>query len=86
MKLTILLLIACTWGYIAICFFRNYLERRKLPSLICAVMPIGWIGLSAQLLGVIPKGSRAIDLLLSLAMTGGLVGAAIMVNWRVHQK
>jgi FtsH-binding integral membrane protein len=40
---TLLIVLALAFGLITIYFCWRYYLRRRLPSLVCAVMPIGWI-------------------------------------------
>jgi len=47
--------LAATYGCISLYFCWRYYLRRRLPSLVCAFMPLGWVaafGLQVERVGV----------------------------------
>jgi uncharacterized membrane protein YfcA len=40
---TLLIILASTFGAISIYFTWRYYLRRRDPSLVCALMPLGWV-------------------------------------------
>lgn len=49
-----LIILAATYGCISLYFCWRYYLRRRLPSLVCAFMPLGWVaafGLQVERVG-----------------------------------
>ena len=43
MNETLLLILAAAFGAVTLYFCWRYYLRRRLPSLVCAFMPMGWV-------------------------------------------
>lgn len=55
MSTNLFAILAATYGAISVYFCWRYYLRRRLPSLVCAFMPLGWVaafGLQVQQVGV----------------------------------
>lgn len=65
-------------------FFWRFLLYRKPPSLICAIMPLGWIVATARELRWLPQSFTAV--ILASGMVVGVFGMVVILNHETQQK
>lgn len=81
----ILLAIAVLFGSMSLYFAWRFIlsDGKRLPSLVCALLPIGWVLVAARELKLFPRWSTTP--LLALALCVGIVGVLIIVNFESQQ-
>lgn len=74
MNSRLLVVLACLYGLITVYFLWRYFLRRRDPSIVCALMPLGWIAAFAiQIKRLSPD------------MTLGLFGlGAFVATWGIY--
>jgi FtsH-binding integral membrane protein len=55
-KETLLIVLAVAFGLITLYFCWRYYLRRRLPSLVCAFMPLGWVAAFGLQIERLPPG------------------------------
>jgi FtsH-binding integral membrane protein len=53
---TLLSVLAVAFGFISLYFCWRYYLRRRLPSLVCAFMPLGWVAAFGLQIERLPAG------------------------------
>lgn len=64
-------------------FLWRWLLHRRLPSLICAAYPVGWVLVVARELKLLPR--PATTLLISISLCVGIVAVLIILHHESQQ-
>ena len=79
----LLIALAISYGSITLYFCWRYYLRRRLPSLVCAFMPLGWVVAFALQAGHLSKGW--LPLLFALSLLVAIVSIYIIVDHEVKR-
>jgi drug/metabolite transporter (DMT)-like permease len=80
----LLLVLAAAFGAITIYFCWRYYLRRRPPSLVCALMPLGWVAAFGLQVERLQKEWLPVLFLLGLAVAGGSI--FIIVNHEMSRE
>jgi hypothetical protein len=77
-------ILACAYGVITLYFCWRYYLRRRLPSLVCAFMPLGWVVAFLLQRHHLPEDLLA--LLFLASFTVALVSISIIINHEMQRE
>lgn len=82
--MALLFFLAGLYGSITVYFCWRYYLRRRLPSLVCALMPLGWVVAYALEIHRIPE--RFLPLLFIASFVVGLISLSIIINHETQRE
>jgi hypothetical protein len=71
------------YSALTVYFLRRWRLRHKLPSLMVALLPLGWVVAAARELKWVPRWGAAP--ILAGAFAFGLVAVSVILWWELHQ-
>jgi hypothetical protein len=84
MSPSFLIALSALYGGIAVYFCWRYYLRRRLPSLVCAFMPVGWV--VAYALQQERLDERWLPFLFVASLLVGVLSLAIIVNHELQRE
>lgn len=84
MTTPLLLIIAAAYGSITLYFCWRYYLRRRLPSLVCAFMPLGWVAAFGLQVERLPREWLPFLFILGLLIAG--VSIYIISNHEISRE
>lgn len=77
-------LLALEYGFLTLFFFYRFVRYRRLPSLVCAVLPVGWVLLMLREMKVLPRDATSV--FISLGLVVGALSCLVILYYESQQE